>query len=258
MTALFRPHPQRPRRPMPTVVPAATEGGTGNARQASGRTSPARTAKAHAATARTANSRTAKVRTASSGTPRRATARTSTGVGHTAAGRTATGRIGTVGPRREATGAGRTSAGRIGTAGPRRQRAGTGHAAARPVPQPVSRRRAGMVAAALLFAAVLAGNVIVHAATTQGQFELEHLKDGAREKEAAYQQLRLQMAELEAPERIVARARQMGMVEPGKVTYLTASAKTSADDRTSTTVPDTPAEAAQGWGQVKPHLDGRR
>lgn len=122
-----------------------------------------------------------------------------------------------------------------------------------------SRRRLGFVASGLLFTGVLVGNVAVHASVTQGQFELERLQDRARQREADYQQLRLQVAEAEAPERLVERARRLGMIEPAKVTYLTPTAKTSSTAPASPArASDPPVEAAQGWGQVKPHLDGRR
>jgi len=115
------------------------------------------------------------------------------------------------------------------------------------------------VAGALLFAVVLGGNVSVHASTTQGQFDLERLRASARQREAKYQQLRLEVAELQAPDRIAAEARRLGMVEPAKVTYLTPTASTSSDDGSGPTVVDEPpAEAAQSWGQVKPHLGPRR
>ena len=131
--------------------------------------------------------------------------------------------------------------------------------AARPAAPVRARQRLGFVASGLLFTAVLVGNVTVHASITQGQFELERLQDSAREREAAYQQLRLQVAEAEAPDRIVERARQMGMVEPAKVTYLTPTTKTSSGGPASAdTAANTPTEAAQSWGRVKPHLDGRR
>lgn len=122
-----------------------------------------------------------------------------------------------------------------------------------------TRRRVGVVAGALLFAVVLAGNVSVHASTTQGQFELERLQDSARQREAAYQQLRLEVADLQAPDRIVEQARRLGMVEPAKVTYLTPTATTSSsEDRSTPSAADPPSEAAQSWGRVKPHLDPRR
>ena len=125
-------------------------------------------------------------------------------------------------------------------------------------PQP-TRRRASLAAGALLFAVVLGGNVSVHASTTQGQFDLERLRSSARQREAAYQQLRLEVAKLQAPDRIAAEARRLGMVEPAKVTYLTPTPLTSsADEGPRAGVDEPPAEAAQSWGQVKPHLGPRR
>jgi len=125
--------------------------------------------------------------------------------------------------------------------------------------EPTRRRGAGLVAGALLFAVVLGGNVSVHASTTQGQFDLERLRASARQREAKYQQLRLEVAELQAPGRIVAEARRLGMVEPAKVTYLTPTVSTSSADGGSRSGGDLPAaEAAQSWGQVKPHLGPRR
>ena len=120
-------------------------------------------------------------------------------------------------------------------------------------------RHASLLAGALLFTVVLAGNVSVHASTTQGQFDLERLGASARQREAKYQQLRLEVAELQAPDRIAAEARRLGMVEPAKVTYLTPTPLTSsADGGPRAVVDEPPAEAAQSWGQVKPHLGPRR
>ena len=127
-------------------------------------------------------------------------------------------------------------------------------------PQRRDARRLAALAGGLLFAAVLAGNVAVQAQSTQGQFELERLEAIARERQARYQQLRLLVAQLEAPERIVERALELGMVEPAKVTYLAPTAKTSAADPAAAP-PREPApagEAAQGWSEVKPHLDRAR
>lgn len=124
------------------------------------------------------------------------------------------------------------------------------------------RRHLRLVAGGLLFAAMLAGNVAVHAQTTQGQFELDRLQTTASQRQARYQQLRLQVAELEAPQRVVARARQLGMVEPDRVTYLTPTASTLAGGPVAGQSPppaSTPeAQAARSWAAVKPHLDGRR
>lgn len=128
----------------------------------------------------------------------------------------------------------------------------------RPVRPAADRRRLGLVLGALLFALALAGNVSVHTSATQGQFDLERLRTSARQKETAYQQLRLRVAEMEAPQRIVDRAHQMGMIEPAKVTYLTPTAKTSIDDPAAAkSDPVPPTQAVQRWGQVKQHLAGR-
>jgi cell division protein FtsL len=130
----------------------------------------------------------------------------------------------------------------------------------RPVPQRPDRRRLAVLAGGLLFATVLAGNVAVQAQTTQGQFELERLQKAGRERQARYQQLRLEVAQLEAPQRVVGRARQMGMIEPARVTYLTPTTKTSATapNRRDGDEPVPTGEAAGGWEHVKPHLDGGR
>ena len=142
---------------------------------------------------------------------------------------------------------------------PQRRAATTAGPATRSKAPVQARQRAGFLASGLLFTAVLVGNVTVHASITQGQFELERLQDTAAQREATYQRLRLEVAEAEAPGRIVGRARRLGMVEPASVTYLTPTTKTSSTDLASgSTAGDSPAEAAQSWGRVKPHLDGRR
>jgi cell division protein FtsL len=123
---------------------------------------------------------------------------------------------------------------------------------------PRDRRLLLLVGGGLLFAAVLGGNVAVQAQTTQGQFELERLQASARQRQAHYQQLRLEVAELEAPQRIVDRAHQLGMVEPASVTYLTPTAKTSASGPAPGIDAAPDDQAAQGWSDVKPHLDRDR
>lgn len=130
---------------------------------------------------------------------------------------------------------------------------------ATPPPGRRDRRRPVVVAWVLLFLVVLGGNVAVQAQTTQGQFELDKLQRVARQRQADYQRLRLQVAQLEAPQRITDRATEMGMIEAAEVTYLpptptTASAGPPRSDDGGTTQIN---EAAQRWATVKPHLDGR-
>jgi cell division protein FtsL len=105
------------------------------------------------------------------------------------------------------------------------------------------------VAALCLF-----GVVVFHVVLTQNQFRLDALQDQALQRQADYDRLRLQVAELESPDRIVADAQQrLGMVPAPKVTYLapTIEEPTGATDAA-------PAEgdlaAGSSWSVVKPHL----
>lgn len=67
----------------------------------------------------------------------------------------------------------------------------------------------------------LFGVVVTHVALTQGQFRLDHLRSQVAAQTAAGQQLRLQVAQLSSPARIVQTAEQrLQMVTPGSVTYL--------------------------------------
>jgi cell division protein FtsL len=127
------------------------------------------------------------------------------------------------------------------------------------VPPRVRRRRARLfgVGVGVLVALGLFGIASLHVVLTQGQFRLDRLQSQADQQQARYEQLRLQVAELESPERIVAVAQErLGMVPPAAVTYLApsgpaakdptvATPRNAQDDRGTTT----------SWTQVKPHLD---
>ena len=162
-----------------------------------------------------------------------------------------------------------------GIPAPARPKRGGGRPQARPAPplrvvtpeelrearRRVRARRA--VAAAVVFVAVaLFGVVVAHVLLMQGQFELEATQREAATQQAEYDRLRLQVAELESPERIVAAAQErLGMVSPPTITYLAPSADT---------MPATPAGDGDGghrdtpargtaappssWSTVKPHL----
>lgn len=121
-----------------------------------------------------------------------------------------------------------------------------------------------IVAALCLF-----GVVVFHVVLTQNQFRLEGLRDQAADREAEYDRLRLQVAELESPERIVAEAQQrLGMITPPEVIYLTPSVdqpsvatdKASAPPAGRGSARNGAASAAgakdagTGWSTVKPHL----
>jgi hypothetical protein len=74
-------------------------------------------------------------------------------------------------------------------------------------------------------AAVCLALVALHVLIAENQFRLDQLHDRATADQVAYEKLRLQVAQLEAPARIVSEAEgKFGMVQPGSVTYLPAIA----------------------------------
>jgi cell division protein FtsL len=119
-----------------------------------------------------------------------------------------------------------------------------------------------LVIAAVAFVAIsLFGVVIAHVLLMQGQFQLEAMQREAAAQQAEYDRLRLQVAELESPGRIVATAQErLGMVAPPKITYLAPSADalpTPADRAPAAAPGQRPADAAappSSWSTVKPHL----
>jgi cell division protein FtsL len=98
---------------------------------------------------------------------------------------------------------------------------------------------------------VLLSLVAAHVVITQNQFRLEGLQARAEVEQERYERLRLQVAELEAPARIVAAAQErLGMVPPPGVTYLSATGV-----RSGTVVEQpTPAAETAAWSTVKRQL----
>lgn len=86
-------------------------------------------------------------------------------------------------------------------------------------------RRLTRLVTAMLVVAVFAGLfaiVAVRVVLAQGQAEIDRLSQSVEAQQAVRQDLRLMVAELEAPAQIVTSARQrLGMVTPVSVTYLT-------------------------------------
>ena len=124
----------------------------------------------------------------------------------------------------------------------------------------IRRRRARLAVVALfaLVAAGLFGLVALHVVLTQNQFRLDGLRSQASTEEAKYQRLRLEVAQLESPERIVAEAQQrLGMQQPPSVTYLTPVNPAPAAAE-SAPAPDSALAAggtdSTGWTEVKPKL----
>lgn len=119
-----------------------------------------------------------------------------------------------------------------------------------------TRRRARLLAGsvALLAALALFGVVAAQVAITQRQFQLERVARQGDELQQRYDRLRLQVAELESPARVVAAATALGMQQPGAVTYLTPDAPPAAAPHLSGPEPE---QTTTSWQTVKPHLVDR-
>jgi cell division protein FtsL len=110
--------------------------------------------------------------------------------------------------------------------------------------------------------AVLFGLVVFHTMLLQNQQRLDHLDAQVSDAQASYQTLRLQVAQLEAPQRIIDVAtHKLGMVLSDGTTYLTPAAGSGASTTAGANQGDTaddPAapsnDEAAAWPLVKPYL----
>jgi len=126
------------------------------------------------------------------------------------------------------------------------------------------RRRRARVMTVVTLALVVAGLfglVASHVVLTQGQFRLQHLQARADESQARYERLRLQVARLESPERIVAAAQErLGMVPPAGVRYLSPTGAVSTVARSAPASGrrvDAAAVSTADWSAVKRRLASR-
>ena len=121
------------------------------------------------------------------------------------------------------------------------------------------RARLLLVLTGILVIGSLFGVVICHAMLVTGQGRLDRLEQQVTEEQVRYQAMRLEVAELEAPGRIVAEAQgRLGMVSPEHITYL---APVPPAGGAAAAVPggEPPAtRAGASWGAVKPLLGGGR
>jgi cell division protein FtsL len=95
------------------------------------------------------------------------------------------------------------------------------------VVRPGSRRRpvrltprAGVTMVVLLFVALFLV-AVSHAVLIEGQVRLDELEKDVAAEQAEYEDLRVELADLESPARIQAAASEMGMVPPAETTWLT-------------------------------------
>ena len=116
---------------------------------------------------------------------------------------------------------------------------------------PRTRTRVLAVATVAGVVAALFALVALHVVLTQNQFRLERLQARADVEQERYERLRLHVAELEAPSRVVAVAHErLGMLPPPGVTYLSAAGPTTGRPA------GRPAGAPEtaGWSKVKREL----
>lgn len=120
----------------------------------------------------------------------------------------------------------------------------------------VTRRRLAWGAVSLIAVVALAVSAC-QVLIAQSQFELARLQSNAAAAEDRYDRLRLQVAELESPGRIMATAQErLGMVPPPGVTYLTPVPSESATPDSTSGGPADETVAAD-WSRIKPILATR-
>jgi cell division protein FtsL len=110
-----------------------------------------------------------------------------------------------------------------------------------------------------LVVAGLFGLAVFNVMLAQGQVRLNEIEQKASAQQDRYERLRLEVARLESPERVVASAQErLGMVPPETVHYLAPAGSTApaAGAHHETAGPSTPVTA--DWSQVKPHLAAQR
>jgi hypothetical protein len=112
------------------------------------------------------------------------------------------------------------------------------------------------------------GLVTLHVLIAENQFTLDRLTQTAAIEQASYENLRLQVAQLEAPARIVSDAEgHLGLVQPGSVIYLPAiDSRATNGDGTAPAGPGPAGSASAGqltapqgdadWPSIKPYLSG--
>jgi cell division protein FtsL len=121
----------------------------------------------------------------------------------------------------------------------------------------IHRRRLLACSVAALAVACVLGLVVSHVALAQGQFELEKLQEKAAQEQAHYERLRLQVAQLESPSRVVAAAQErLGMVPPPGVTYLSPTGPVS-DGLAARSTDSEQESATEDWSSVKRQLERR-
>lgn len=118
-------------------------------------------------------------------------------------------------------------------------------------PSPRGSHRRALRWLAVITVLALLTVVAFHVLLAQGQVTLDRLERVTEVAERRYQEARLEHAQLAAPERITARAVELGLVFPTEppTPVAVAGVAPSASEGTSTTL--------DGWTSVKPSLEPR-
>jgi hypothetical protein len=112
--------------------------------------------------------------------------------------------------------------------------------------------RTGVLLTVSLFGALF-GVAVSHAMLIESQMDLEQLDGRAASEQARYERLRRDVAELEAPDRIVSEAQdRLGMVPAEDVQWLTPDQPAPAGGGEEEDGADTPATS---WSDVKPYME---
>jgi hypothetical protein len=117
--------------------------------------------------------------------------------------------------------------------------------------------RTGVVLTVSLFGALF-GVAVSHAMLIESQMDLDQLDERASAEQARYERLRLDVAQLESPDRIVGEAQdRLGMVPADDVVWLTPDQPAPADGRTDGDGEDgdTQDTPATSWADIKPYLE---
>lgn len=111
--------------------------------------------------------------------------------------------------------------------------------------------RAGVTLTVLLFVALfaVAGS---HALLVESQVRLDGLDGQVAEEQSRYERLRMDVAQLESPERIMADATAMGMVQPADPVWITPDRPVEEGSDAAQT-PETESTDTS-WSEVKPIL----
>ena len=117
------------------------------------------------------------------------------------------------------------------------------------------RERRARIGVRIAVASVIASVLIVvgiHVMMAEGQLQLDRLEAATKTEQQRYEALRLRYAKRIAPEAIIERAEDMGMVQAESMRYVSAPGLT-AEAAESAGTDATARSLAGNWEKVKPH-----